>query len=222
MSLFCLDFPEFLGIEIQELAGFFGRPQDYFSMEGDLMRDSSCVIGGEDGEDSTMARLTTKGIEGIENAAKSRGKSLSLTITPGMRVHRRCRERYTNKKDIECSLNLPKVESVRKTRKFGSYNNQNDCLFCCQLVKERDIGQAASRVKTDVFVIQILECCKSRGDDWAAEVQGRVNFYNADLHAADVLYHHTCDSYFRKGQVKPVNGDPSEPAQKRRRSGRPP
>jgi hypothetical protein len=54
------------------------------------------------------------------------------------------------------------------------------------------------------------------------EVLGRMNFYNSDLHAADVIYHHDCNTNFRMGKSMPLGrASDLEQTFKRRRSGRP-
>ena len=54
-----------------------------------------------------------------------------------------------------------------------------------------------SFVKTDNFADKILQFCKSRNDDWAFTVRGCVEFFGGDLHAADCVYHKSCDVHFR-------------------------
>ena len=39
--------------------------------------------------------------------------------------------------------------------------------------------------------------CKLRNDDWAFTVRGRVEFFGGDLHAADCVYHKSCNINFR-------------------------
>jgi len=38
---------------------------------------------------------------------------------------------------------------------------------------------------------------KSRNDDWTFTVGGRVEFFGGDIHAADCVYHKSCDVNFR-------------------------
>jgi len=40
-------------------------------------------------------------------------------------------------------------------------------------------------VKIDAFVQTILVHCKTRGDEWATAVQGQIEYFGGDLHAAD-------------------------------------
>ena len=40
---------------------------------------------------------------------------------------------------------------------------------------------------------KIINHCKTRSDEWASSVQGRIEYFGGELHAADSLYHHCCD-----------------------------
>ena len=40
---------------------------------------------------------------------------------------------------------------------------------------------------------QILTRCKTRNDAWSSSVQGRIEYFGRDLHAADSMYHHSCE-----------------------------
>ena len=58
-----------------------------------------CSICGDDlnnGLETVV--LTTRGCEGITNASHLRGDS--LTVSAGQAVHKKCRQKYTNAKDI--------------------------------------------------------------------------------------------------------------------------
>ena len=83
-------------------------------------------------------------------------------------------------------------------------------------------GGKYSSVKTYTFVDTILAQCKSRGDEWAISVQGRIEYFSGDLHAADSLYHHCCDVNFRTGrEVLAPMQDKAGPSSKRKNLGRP-
>jgi len=42
------------------------------------------------------------------------------------------------------------------------------------------------------------QLCKSRNDDWEFTVRGRVELFGGYLHAADCVYHKSCDVNFRE------------------------
>ena len=85
-------------------------------------------------------------------------------------------------------------------------------------VKNDDYGC----VKTDCFADTILSICKTRADEWAFTVQGRVEYYGEDLHAADCLYHRSCDIHFRTFRDIPMQHRVGPSENKRsRKLGRP-
>ena len=43
---------------------------------------------------------------------------------------------------------------------------------------------------------KLLQVCKVRNDNWAAEVQRRIVGIISDLHAVDAQYHHDCYTSF--------------------------
>ena len=69
------------------------------------------------------------------------------------------------------------------------------------------------------FAKTILQWC-DRSDDWDFAVKCRVEYYGGDLHAADCVYHHSCDGNFRSGLDIPQTFR-DEPTAKCRQSGRP-
>ena len=79
----------------------------------------------------------------------------------------------------------------------------------------------SSSVVTDIFKDSILKCCENRGpnDEVAVTVRGRIAYFQ-DLHAADFVYHHTCDSMFRSGKNLPQKYQTGSNS-KRQKGGRP-
>ena len=76
-----------------------------------------------------------------------------------------------------------------------------------------------SYVKTDTFVNSVLSLCATRTDQWALTSKARIEYYGCDLHAADCLYHHSCDTNFRTNRGIPQRYKP-EPSEKRKKLGR--
>ena len=66
----------------------------------------------------------------------------------------------------------------------------------------------------------ILEVCEIRKDEWAVGVKGRIEYFCKDLHAADSLYHQSCDVNFRTNKGIPII-HMVDPHHKRRKVGRP-
>ena len=77
-----------------------------------------------------------------------------------------------------------------------------------------------SFVKTYNFADKVLQFCKSRNDDWAFTVRGRIEFFGGDLHAADCVYHKSCDVNFRTFREIPRHHRLA-PESKRKKVGRP-
>ena len=49
-----------------------------------------------------------------------------------------------------------------------------------------------------MFAETIKKCCKERSDEWSIVVQGRIEYFMSDLHAADFIHHRSCGVNFRK------------------------
>ena len=153
----------------------------------------------DESEDSVV--ITKRGADGINRASVERGDS--IIVAEGAKVHKTCRLNYINKKDIE-RYKKAKCESSQTVKRSarvstGPYNSKTDCLFCENPVvtcKTNALYDEYSFVRTDSFIDRILATCKSRNDDWAFMVRDRVEYFGRDLHAADCVYHHSCDVHF--------------------------
>ena len=172
-------------------------------------QETICSICGEiinDGADK--AKLRQKGCVGIQNAIKLRGES--LTVVPGQTVHTECRRAYCNKYVIardtkkhltSAAQNTPRL--LRSTTEKFSF--QDHCLFCGQSVKT--YGQKRVYdvwpVRTEGTQTEILNVCDSCDDEWADIIRGRLEYVAGDLHAADAVYHQTCNVNFRTGKQIP-------------------
>lgn len=99
-------------------------------------------------------------------------------------------------RDIRNSLNRSKGEaaSLKKRARVIMGPFQTDCLFC-----SASGSSECSCVKTDTFAETILQCCAERSDDWGFVLKGRIGYHGYDLHAADCVYHYSCDGSFGSG-----------------------
>ena len=173
------------------------------------------------------SRLVKKGADGINNASAERGDT--IIVMAGTRVHKSCRLNYINKKEIERHKRtksdvLPAKRTSR--RSTGSFERKTDCLFCGNDIvtsKRSADYDDFSCVRTETFVEKILAQCKTRSDEWAVTIQGRIEYFSGDLHAADSLYHHSCDVHFRTDRSVPMHHrhDGDGPSGKRQKAGRP-
>lgn len=160
-----------------------------------------------------------KGADGINNASWKRGDN--LTVAPKTRVHKSCRANYINPNYIDLHKKTnqldctPSVVKRSARASVGPYDSKTDCLYCGNKVVKFQFGVKngdCGCVKTDCFADTILSICKIRADEWAFTVQGRIEYYGGDLHAADCLYHRSCDIHFRTFRDIPMQhrSGPSE------------
>ena len=145
----------------------------------------------------------------INNACIERGNN--ITATAGMFVHKLCSMNYIHKRDIEKRKRAKSdcTSSVKRSARLiiGPFDSQSDCLYCGgKVVKRKNSAhfEDYSCVQTFIFSDRVLEKCKTQNDEWALNVQGRIEYFNRDLHAADCLYHHSCDVNFRTGRDVPI------------------
>ena len=118
-------------------------------------------------------------------------------------VHRTCRGQYTNQKAIEGKLKKTlNLKSPKKRRQPGSEDSKPKCLFCGKEEKDQNRGGKRSLVgqlkalQTVEFQETVLRICSSRGNSWARDVKGKIEFLQ-DCVAHDVVYHNACFSNFR-------------------------
>ncbi|XP_073423248.1 uncharacterized protein [Dendrobates tinctorius] len=176
-------------------------------------------------DDGERVLIGAKEAEGINKASIERG--VSTVVAAGAVVHKRCHMNYINKKQIDLHKKATSVHSSpakRGTRvSTGSYDSTTQCLFCGQeVVKTRSSSDFDdySFVKMDGFVRSILSHCKQRIDDWAITIQGRIAYFGKDLHAADCLYHRSCDISFRTNYGIPMRHGGGSTTKKPRKVGR--
>ena len=176
-------------------------------------------LGSED-----KVTIGKKGADGINIASVERGDN--ILVTAGTVVHKSCRMNYVNKKDIERHkrATYDSTSSVKRSARLslGQFDSKTDCLFCGNKVVSKNSADYDdySCVRTYNFADKILARCKSRSDEWASTVQGRIEYFSGDLHAADCLYHHSCDVNFRTGRDVPTY-HMAETSSKRKKVGRP-
>src|SRR6218665_1599564 len=134
-----------------------------------------------------------------------------LSCDTPVRVHERCRKKYTDKRELENpKRGNPEVQPVGPTKKLrsacDSFDFKRDCLYCgANAVKDtknhgKDIWVP---VRTLELRSSIMDVCNKRGnDEWSLRVSSR-------LHS---IYLSICEIY-----VAPLQGNYSEalPAQAR-------
>ena len=86
--------------------------------------------------------------------------------------------------------------SPKKLCLSSSFEFKTCCLQSCQANTEREFREhkvIQVMSKNREFDKKVLEVCAKRNDALANWVKGRIRF-TTDLHAADAVYHTTCDS----------------------------
>eukprot|EP00794_Sanderia_malayensis_P001581 gene1581-1746_t len=186
-----------------------------------------CIICKTYIEDTkTASVLGAKGCQGLLQASKERGGTIDANI--GDRVHKECRQQYTNKRLIKCDNNKAlrdaSPECPRSLRsKESPISFARDCFFCGQPAiygKRKGFEYEYYPVRTKDFQSKIAEICMNRNDAWAAKVKGRLEF-SQDLHASDALYHQQCNVNFRTGKDIPKVFQTSEGSISKKLRGRP-
>ena len=77
-------------------------------------------------------------------------------------------------------------------------------MYCCQAIRERQFRDCKAfqvTSKNREFDKKVLEVCGKKNDALGISVKGTTRF-TTDLHAADAVYHTTCDWSFGTGTVK--------------------
>ena len=114
--------------------------------------------------------------------------------------------KYVKKDFQRCNTsNLNSQTTAKRSARIstGMFDRKTDCFFCGNKViinyKKPEENEYCC-VSTFGFVDKIINHCKTRSDEWASSVQGRIEYFGGELHAADSLYHHCCDVNFHTGR----------------------
>ena len=186
----------------------------------------NCPLCDKELGDEEGVVIGEKGAEGVNRASNERGNS--ILVTAGTELHKRCRMNYINKKQIslynKAKLHPPPPAKRSARVSMGPYESRMHCVFCGNEVVKTSGSvdyEEYSSVKTDGFVETIMAHCRQRKDDWAFTVQGRIEYFEKDLHAADSVYHRSCDINFRTNRDVPMQHRDGSTEKKARKVGRP-
>ena len=189
---------------------------DEISLHQELCSICKEILGNE----KKCQNIKVKGKNTVNEASKRRGDSIFVEV--GCKVHRSCYRNYTLERHIQNDVKSKHATSKsqkKNTREAkGTFDSKNDCLFCVSHIPNNDC--ATSSVMTGAFTQSILYMCDKRNDDWSLDVRGRIEYYSRDLIAAEIKYHHQCDTNFRNGFDLPLKYE-NEPEAKCKRIGRP-
>ena len=171
------------------------------------------------------SQLSDKGCIAINNANRLRKldvPDITCSDNCSMQVHKACRSKHTNPKDIHAASKrgLTPCEDKHTLRSNGSGFDFHTCCFLCGVCIDQEAARRNperkilqfSHVMSIVFKHAIKESALQRRDDWATTVEARIAPIH-DLPAEEALYHHQCNSNFRRGSSIPSQYGPQEEQQ---------
>lgn len=144
-------------------------------------------------------QLRQKGSDSINKASKARGSNITTKV--GQCVHIQCRKVFTNPKQISSDQKRMKVQESPSFCTLRSETPQfkfkEHCLFCGEAAKCENKKRSVDvfPVRTSDFQSNISKICEERNDVWGKLVASRLAFA-IDLHAADAVYHQSCNVNF--------------------------
>jgi hypothetical protein len=152
--------------------------------------------------------LQKKGLETVLECSRQRGNKDLLdyiqTQPEVLNVHISCRKKYTVRcRSLEFDMSSevacePAIPNKKLRSQTDSFEWQSHCFLCGKSVAVGPRNSTREKVKTAstiAFRNNVLKHCSVRMDDWAVEVQGRLEFCN-DLPAVGAVYHSTCCNRF--------------------------
>ena len=165
-----------------------------------------CIICNTDIKGDTPQRLSSVGMPAfLEVCAKTNNQHLIDIINSRpvghVRLHRTCRTRLNRAAQKIDKFGPDGSTSGRCTRSSSTtFDYRSLCLYCTKTV----VGCPADsirKVSTLEFDENLRSCISKRGyDDWALQVQGRLENVN-DLHASDAVYHLECHVRFKRNVI---------------------
>ena len=188
------------------------------------MDDGNCVFCNQSLENGMeKSTIGPKGCNNINDVSAKRGSDVRVQIKQV--VHLKCRNDFINQNYIEADLRKKAVQETPTVSRLRSetptFSFKDHCIFCGQPAKYdgKKRGYDVIPVRTEVFQATITQKCKTRNDDWAKLVLGRIEYARC-LFANDTVYHQTCSSNFRTGKGVPEEYAHSD-MPKRQKPGRP-
>ena len=139
-------------------------------------------------------------------------------------LDKRCRKKYCNPQTI--ARDTKHQEAVASKRQVllseDKFCFNSNCFFCGQpaMIGNKRKGFDVVSVRTVELKNTILAVCRERKDAWANGVQARISSAH-DLHAADAVYHKSCDINFRTMRQIPTSYKNEKVCSKKLKLGRP-
>ena len=163
----------------------------------------NCVICKEPLDKGEIVTLGEKGSASVNCASLERNDSTICTV-PGQQVHQYCRK-------IHCNPN-----KIAQAKRLSIQSPGTSLANSVLRSKEKRFSFNHDEMMKDT----ILAICSERRDAWSDALQARIMNVH-DLPAGDALYHQTCSVNFPTGKQIPKVFVTDEPAQKKKRLGRP-
>ena len=169
-------------------------------------RKDHCVICKLGFVNKESIRVTKKGILTIMECCEKYGRDdlyiyldecSSTDPVETVLVHPECRKTFTDKRrpGPQNPVAADEIPSAKRLRSATApFNWKEDCLLCTKpaIVDTRHPHrQHVHRVSTIPMRHNLLERCSERGDQWASEVENRLQGC-IDLVAAEAMYHDSC------------------------------
>jgi len=164
---------------------------------------SKCIICQCDTQES-LIQMTEKGLVSVVNscvARKLHGLEVQLTDSPGPYLtHSTCRKRFTDLRHLTSSGDTDDVPVKCLRSSVELFDWKHMCFFCI-MPADFDSDKASVRQACTLELRQsILNRCTLRGDEWALDVQGRLEDC-CDLVHPEAVYHQNCHTRFFQGRT---------------------
>jgi len=176
-----------------------------YSRQGPVDK-SKCIICQSDTEEP-LTHLTDKGLRCIVNSCVARKMpALESHLTEGSGdiphvTHSTCRKRFTDLRKVQQSaFNTDDCVPIKRLRSCNDVFDWKRMCFLCKMPADGDSGRSNVRTARTIELREsVLNRCALRGDDWALDVQGRLEDC-CDLVHPEAVYHSYCDTRFFQGR----------------------
>lgn len=175
-----------------------------------IFKKDCCVLCKLSFDNENPVHVTKKGIFTLISYSEKRGRHdllsylnqcVSTNPVEVVLVHPKCRRDFTDQKRLGLHSEivdgeLPRAKRLRSC--FSSFNWKEDCMLCGKsaVVDSRHPKrQRVYKVSTIPMRCNLLKCCREREDQWASEVENRLQGC-IDLVAAEAVYHDKCLTTF--------------------------
>ena len=159
---------------------------------------SQCIICQRDTQES-LVQMTQKGVASVIDSCVARAMhDLEVHLKEGagpFLIHSKCRKRFTDLRSVQSACSNDDVPVKRLRSSLDQFDWKHMCFFC-QLPADFERDKSAVRQARTLELRQaVLSHCSLRGDEWALDVQGRLEDC-VDLVHPEAVYHSYCHTRF--------------------------